>query len=325
VLLICAIALAAGIYTEVIPGMDPLFAVYPAVVAVVLVVVLVVGIIVTSRVTGGIKRWRTAAQRRGFSYRARLQSPGLPGLAFRAGEQVLATHVVDALDSATPFIAGSLVGKYAGDGSSPRMVASSFVAIPLARPVPNIVLLGTRFGMMRRAGISLGSRQKLSLEGDFDRFFTMYCPAGYERDALRIFTPDLMQLLIETTAGCDVELVDEWMFVYSNPARYRDDRPLAGIVAVTERMQGKITKQTAFYNDERAEPLASATGQSLRSAAPRTVSPEEHAARAGGVADAGHRIATRATVFQRLVGAASTLLVIGLLGWYFVTEILPTL
>ena len=37
--------------------------------------------------------------------------------------------------------------------------------------------------------------QVLSLEGDFDRYFTLYCPKEYERDALYVFTPDLMALL----------------------------------------------------------------------------------------------------------------------------------
>lgn len=37
----------------------------------------------------------------------------------------------------------------------------------------------------------------LSLEGDFDRYFTLYCPGDYERDALYVFTPDLLALLID--------------------------------------------------------------------------------------------------------------------------------
>ncbi|MEO7546479.1 MAG: hypothetical protein ABIT21_09370 [Terrimesophilobacter sp.] len=51
--------------------------------------------------------------------------------------------------------------------------------------------------------------QVLSLEGDFDKHFTLYCPKEYEHDALYVFTPDLMTRLIDHAAGYDVELVDD--------------------------------------------------------------------------------------------------------------------
>ena len=54
--------------------------------------------------------------------------------------------------------------------------------------------------------------QILSLEGDFSEYFTLYCPREYERDALYVFTPDLMALLIDQTSTFDVEIVDDWMF-----------------------------------------------------------------------------------------------------------------
>ena len=242
---------------------------------------------------------RTGAAAHGFTVTPELRGLGLPGVMFRSGEKVVASEVIDAQGSDTPFLAGSLVGLYAADTSIPRMMAASFVAIPLERTVPHIVLFGRGIGMLKLAGIQVGGDQKLSLEGDFDRSFTLYCPAGYERDALEIFTPDLMQLLMDTTSGCDVELVDDWMFVYSRPGRYRKPEAIDGLVAVTERVQSNVRRQTSGYRDERSAPAAA------------TVSPEEHAARAGRVAASGSRLSTKKTPLQKLATAATTLLLLG--------------
>ena len=57
--------------------------------------------------------------------------------------------------------------------------------------------------------------QRLSLEGDFDTYFSLYCPEGYERDALYLFTPDIMARFIDNAAALDVEIVDDWLFLYA--------------------------------------------------------------------------------------------------------------
>ena len=250
--------------------------------------------------TGGRAQLQRAVIERGFTYQRELRGPGLPGMLFRAGSKVVASDVIDARSSAAPFIAGGLTALYGEDSSLPSMAVTSFVAIPLERTVPNILLFGKGIGALRRAGVAMGNRQKLSLEGDFDKHFTLYCPAGYERDALEIFTPDLMQLLMETTKGCDVELVDDWMFVYSAPGRYSKADSLPGLVAVTERARGKVHRQTSRYRDERSEQVSAA----------RTLSPAEHAARVGRVAEGGSRLTTRMSPIRMLVTVGSTALLI---------------
>lgn len=61
------------------------------------------------------------------------------------------------------------------------------------------------FGLTGVAGL-FARDQVLSLEGDFDRYFTPYCPKQYERDALSVFTPDLMALCIDEAAPFDIEI-----------------------------------------------------------------------------------------------------------------------
>jgi len=253
------------------------------------------------------------ASARGYDYTPELRAPGLPGLLFRVGEKVVATDVVDARSSATPFIAGGLRGHYAMETSTPRVIALSWTAIPLERSVPHIVLVGRRIGALKLGGFAMHESQRLSLEGDFDRSFRLYCPKDYERDALQIFTPDLMAKLVDTTSDCDVELVDDWMFVYSRAGRSLDAEALDALEAVTRHVQATVHRQTAGYTDSRS------------AAAGRTISPEEHAARVGRVAAEGSRLKTRSTLLQKLVTLGSSLLMIGALSYWFFTSVLPTL
>ena len=314
-------ALSVAGYSGVIRGFGPELAIFPAILAVVMIAGLIVSVFVNLRRSKGRSAWFRDAVGNGFSYTARSSAPGLPGILFRAGEKTEVHDVVDALASPTPFLAGTITGTYAADSSLPRNIAASFIAMPLPQAVPNIMLVGSGIGMLTRAGVALAGRQKLSLEGDFNNTFTLYCPTGYERDALYIFAPDLMARLIDTTAGCDVELVDDWMFVYSSPGRFTDEGALGRIMATTELVQQKTHRQTRNYTDDRAVPVTS----SAAVGAPRTVSPEEHAAGAGAVGVGGQRLRTRASGLQRAVTVVSSVFVGGALIYYFVTEILPTL
>ncbi|MBT2474918.1 hypothetical protein J7E68_10135, partial [Microbacterium sp. ISL-103] len=91
-----------------------------------------------------------------------------------------------------------------------------YVAVKLDVPLPTIVLdaLGNNTLGSTIAGAFRGD-QRLSLEGDFDRYFSLFCPAGYEVDALYLFTPDVMARFIDHAAQLDVEIVDDWLFLYT--------------------------------------------------------------------------------------------------------------
>ena len=83
-------------------------------------------------------------------------------------------------------------------------------------PLPHIVLdsTGNNSVFGSNLPVTFDADQLLGLEGDFDRHFSLYCPADYERDALYLFTPDIMARFIDNAAVLDVEIVDDWLFLY---------------------------------------------------------------------------------------------------------------
>ncbi len=99
--------------------------------------------------------------------------------------------------------------------------------------------------------------QVLSLEGDFNEHFTLYCPKEYERDALYVFTPDLMALLIDEAAPYDVEIVDRWMFVYSARAfPLAEPSVYQRLLTIVTTVGAKTLTQTDRYVDERVGEFA---------------------------------------------------------------------
>lgn len=180
---------------------------------------LIAGILVAQR---GVRaqedrRWRIAGFARdvGMEYIPAVPAPPLPGVIFSLGSARTATDVVRGLQPR--FVEIGNHSYVVSNGKSSTTVRWGYIAIRLGTPLPHIVLDATAndgaFGSNLPASWVRG--QRLSLEGDFDRHFRLFCPEGYERDALYLFTPDVMARFIDNAAVLDVEIVDDWLFLYS--------------------------------------------------------------------------------------------------------------
>jgi hypothetical protein len=140
-----------------------------------------------------------------------------------------------------------------------------YLALTLSRQMPNMILDS------KQNDSALGSSlvhpptrdQQLLLEGDFNTHFALYVPSGYERDALYIFTPDLMALLIDETGDCDVEIRGDQLVIYypggldlSRPETWRWIGRIMSVVGA------KTYSRTGRYSDERV------TGDAVETVAP---------------------------------------------------------
>lgn len=119
---------------------------------------------------------------------------------------------------------------------------------------------------------TFSSAQRLGLEGDFDRYFRLYVPEGYERDALHVLTPDLMALLIDqagTGAAFDVEVVDDRIYFYApGHLDYGDPAVWQRLTTIVRTVGAKTLRPTVRYADERvgdrAVDLVAPQGRRLR-------------------------------------------------------------
>jgi hypothetical protein len=179
-------------------------------------------------------------------------NPQYPGAIFGLGRARSAyEHFRSASDRFLDF------GNYrytTGSGKNSTTHTWGFMAMQLDRALPHMVLDSKAnnglFGSNLPAAFT--KDQVLSLEGDFDNYFTLYCPKQYERDALYVFTPDLMALCIDNAAPFDIEIVDKWMFVYSAaPFDMSTGHIYQRLFGIVDTVGAKTLTQTDRYSDER--------------------------------------------------------------------------
>ncbi|HEY1530312.1 MAG TPA: hypothetical protein VGF80_05815 [Galbitalea sp.] len=150
----------------------------------------------------GDEGWRRVKLERlasgnGLVYKQRAQPPAYPGSVFTKG--TYAPYVFNDLSTTSPrpieFGNFCAVSGVAGAGATIAPTAEKswgFLAIGLDCALPALLFVSK----LRQPGdlslpVSPDPRTTLSLEGDFDKYFTLYCAAGSEEDALYVITPDL--------------------------------------------------------------------------------------------------------------------------------------
>ncbi|WP_414172275.1 hypothetical protein [Clavibacter tessellarius] len=146
-----------------------------------------------------------------------------------------------------------------------------------------------------------GPRPAPGLEGDFDRHAALYCPEGYERDALYLFTPDVMAVLVDRVRGFDVEIRGDRLLLRSpadmvtlDPARWRD------VIDATAALMAQVDRWERWRDDRllslEGEEASVLTASDEALAVPPPGKARRRARRSRGVAAAGRRLRNRPTV-----------------------------
>lgn len=134
---------------------------------------------------------------------------------FTAGHDYEFMNVVSGYD----FEAGQFAFT-TGSGRSEKRHLYGYMIVPLQRNMPHMLLDGKSnnmraFGMdISNIPVNFHKNQIDLLEGDFNDHYTLYAPEGYGVDVRYIFTPDLMQILVEESDSIDIEIMDNNVFVY---------------------------------------------------------------------------------------------------------------
>lgn len=189
------------------------------------------------------------AKANGLEFSATGAVPPYPGMIFNTGS---ARRVPERISQPTaPFFDFGNLTYTTGSNKNKKTHHWSYVALKLDRKLPQIVLdAKSNNFFFSNLPSSFSRNQVLSLEGDFDKYFTLYCPKGYERDALYVLTPDLMTRLIDEAAGFDVEIIDDWLFLYSGKERdLGTASDLAPLFALIDTVGTKTLDRTELYAD----------------------------------------------------------------------------
>lgn len=188
-----------------------------------------------------------------MTYTENLDYDNRPGILYNTGHS---KHFSDVLNSTK--LAFCEMGTYeytTGSGKNQTTHTFGFVKIKLPRKLPNMVLDSKKnnfMGKFSNLPSGLSGNQKLSLEGDFDSYFTLYAPKEYETDALYVFTPDVMQAIIDAAQDYDCEVIDDNFYLYSSyPISIKDPKQIQEMLGITSKLRSELVSQTDYYADER--------------------------------------------------------------------------
>lgn len=141
-----------------------------------------------------------------------------------------------------------------GSGKSHQTHQWAYVHFELPRRLPHMILdakSNNIFGKITNLPSGFSRSQILSLEGNFDQYFTLYAPEQYRTDALYIFTPDVMAAMIDKARHFDVEIIDNHMMLYVARIKLSDPAALQSIADMVGVIRAELNKQGARYADER--------------------------------------------------------------------------
>lgn len=245
---ICIVSLIFTIVGGLIYGQSSILSVGSAFT----LVILLIAISVYQNITNEI-RMELFAKKNGMNYEGDVPYDNRAGVIFQDGH----SKIFRTLITATKQIF-SEIGVYeytTGSGKNSTTHTFSFVKIKLPRHLPNMVLDSKKnniFGKISNLPEGFSSDQKLSLEGDFDSYFTLYAPAQYKQDALYIFTPDVMQAMIQSAKDYDCEVIDDNFYIYMNKTlNLADPKALQDILSIAGKLRNELISQTDNYADER--------------------------------------------------------------------------
>jgi hypothetical protein len=142
-----------------------------------------------------------------------------------------------------------------GNGKNQNTHYWAYLKVRLPRKLPHMVLDAKKnniFGKISNLTDTFDRGQVLSLEGDFNEHFTLYAPKQYERDALYVFTPDVMAKVIDSGSAYDMEVVDDELYLYrSGKINLASETELRSLLSIVEQIGTDLHDQVEYYADER--------------------------------------------------------------------------
>jgi len=134
-----------------------------------------------------------------------------------------------------------------------------YLIVSLPREVPHIVIDNIS---NRDKVINLDPDQRVPMGTDFDSFFIVYAPKGYERDAHQLITDHVQKALLEAIEDEDVELVDQAVIFFSpHPVDWATSDPWARVSDLRSLVETHMYSSLGEYTDNRVRQPKKKKGQ----------------------------------------------------------------
>lgn len=155
-----------------------------------------------------------------------------------AGEMKIKTHTY-------PYLLGDQLLRYGG------AALFSGIELQLPKKLPHIFLdAHANDRKTRRPEFVYDPENRVSLEGDFDRYFQAYAPTAHKMLALSILTPEVLQTCIRSTHRFDVEIIeDKVRLIVPSKRVTRNERLQQELMVAAEAVMKEIDHRLRSWNE----------------------------------------------------------------------------
>lgn len=122
-----------------------------------------------------------------------------------------------------------------------KQQTTGIVRISLPKSFPQVVLDSNKNDRIQSSvRTEYDPSQRLSLEGDFEKYFDLYVPAGVQINALSLLAPNMMQILMNHSGLFDVEFRDNELILMTRNSLYSPE--------TMRLLQEAMTEQLTYMN-----------------------------------------------------------------------------
>lgn len=180
------------------------------------------------------------AARNNFLFFPMALPPNLVGSLFNIGHSGVGRDLVTGKYEGLPFNLFNY--QYTvGSGKNSQTFNYTIFRLEILSPLTPIFLRYKDFTLSGSYSTDLSSqaKEKIQLEGDFDKYFDLWTENGFEIEALQIFTPDFMQKIQDNLKNFSLEFVSNQIYVYSHHL-ITTDKDLENMYQFIDYLAGKI-------------------------------------------------------------------------------------
>ncbi|MCA9354677.1 MAG: hypothetical protein KC877_04115 [Candidatus Kaiserbacteria bacterium] len=153
--------------------------------------------------------WQLVAEKKGWSYAETDDVSDEEALFLNTGHSHSISNMISGTEDSIPVRAFESMYTV-GSGKNKQTYTFSCFAFRFEGSFPHLYLNRND----NQVSFISNREYQIPLPGEFGEKFTLYAPKEYEIEALQIFTPDLLEYLLQTNWLSDIEFVDHEFIVF---------------------------------------------------------------------------------------------------------------
>ena len=134
--------------------------------------------------------------------------------------------------------------------SSPTRSAFIYLHVALRNSFPHTIVDG-KDGIARHdLPARVGNVERLKFEGELHKYFTVFTIKGAGKDALYVFTPDLLEQLLDYGVGFNIEVIGNSLYIFAQPRLFETSKGFASFMNLAAQLTKEFNQRSHISKGE---------------------------------------------------------------------------